>query len=139
MCDVRKTDLRAQLPRRGGGGVEWSGDPWVAPGRDHSASPWFATKGTRGDAGTYPSHQRWFLPVSATLLRSYRYAVSRDERHCAASASHSGETQGEASQPYPTPPPPLRGRAYIITDVGRKNSVGMQCIAPLRAVLVYHQ
>ena len=35
-------------------------------------------------AGTYPSHQRWFLPVSATLLRSYRYAVSRDERHCAA-------------------------------------------------------
>jgi len=27
--------------------------------------------------------QRWFLPVSATLLRSYRCAVSRDERHCA--------------------------------------------------------
>jgi hypothetical protein len=24
------------------------------------------------------------LPVSATLLRSYRFAVSRDERHCAA-------------------------------------------------------
>ncbi len=58
-------------------------------------------------AGTYPSHlalirlgnvaahlalraqprrkeQRWFLPVSATRLRRYRYAVSRDERHCAA-------------------------------------------------------
>src|SRR5258708_4008227 len=35
-------------------------------------------------AGTNPSHQRWFLPVSATLLRSYRCAVSRDERHCAA-------------------------------------------------------
>jgi len=34
--------------------------------------------------GTYPSCQRWFLPVSATLLRSYRCAVSRDERHCAA-------------------------------------------------------
>src|SRR5260221_8455720 len=49
----------------------------------------------RGDAGTNPSHQRWFLPVSATRLRRYRCAVSRDERHCAASASHSGETKGE--------------------------------------------
>jgi len=44
--------------------------------------------------GTYPSGQRWFLPVSATLLRNYRCAVSRDERHCAASASHSGRTKG---------------------------------------------
>jgi len=35
-------------------------------------------------AGTNPSHQRWFLPVSATRLRRYRCAVSRDERHCAA-------------------------------------------------------
>src|SRR5258708_28260932 len=38
----------------------------------------------KSDAGTYPSCQRWFLPVSATRLRRYRCAVSRDERHCAA-------------------------------------------------------
>ena len=72
----------------------------------------------RGDAGTNPSHlalihpgneasplalraqpgrkeQRWFLPVSATLLRSYRCAVSRDERHCAATAARSAETKGK--------------------------------------------
>src|SRR6266851_2552220 len=63
----------------------------------------------RGDAGTNPSHQRWFLPVSATRLRRYRCAVSRDERHCAATASRSGETQGEASPLHTTPLPPLRG------------------------------
>src|SRR5713101_176027 len=41
----------------------------------------------RGDAGTYPSHQRC----------------------CAASASHSGETQGDASPPpVPTSPAPTR-------------------------------
>src|SRR6266481_2767650 len=64
-------------------------------------------KPARGDAGTNPSHQRWFLPVSATRLRRYRCAVSRDERHCAASASHSGETQGDASPPpvHTTPAP----------------------------------
>src|SRR5260370_24221448 len=51
----------------------------------------------------------WHLSVRPTLLRSYRCAVSRDERHCAASkevwgtsAEHSGETQRHAS-------PPLRG------------------------------
>src|SRR5216683_72276 len=41
----------------------------------------------RGDAGTNPSHQRC----------------------CAATASRSGETQGEASPLHTTPLPPLRG------------------------------
>ncbi len=66
----------------------------------------------RGDAGTNPSHQRWFLPVSATRLRRYRCAVSRDERHCAASASHSGETQGDASPPPIRTAPAFRGRYF---------------------------
>src|SRR6266436_8332216 len=65
-----------------------------------------------GDAGTNPSHQRWFLPVSATRLRRYSFAVSRDERHCAASASHSGETQGDASPPrVRSPPAPTRSHS----------------------------
>jgi hypothetical protein len=38
-------------------------------------------------AGTYPSHQRWFLPVSAGTYPS-------GQRCCAASASHSGRTKG---------------------------------------------
>jgi hypothetical protein len=61
----------------------------------------------RGDAGTYPSRQRWFLPVPPTLLRSYRCAVSRNERHCAASAPHSDEMKGDASPPliHTTPAP----------------------------------
>ena len=33
--------------------------------------------------GTYPSCQRRFLSVPPTLLRSYRCAVSRNERHYA--------------------------------------------------------
>ena len=45
-------------------------------------------------AGTYPSHQRWFLPVSATLLRSYRCAVSQT-KGTAQLPCGSGETQGE--------------------------------------------
>src|SRR6266849_8336991 len=45
----------------------------------------------RGDAGTNPSHQRC----------------------CAATASRSGETQGEASPPRSTPLPPLRAWALL--------------------------
>jgi len=80
----------------------------------------------QGGAGTYPSRQRRFLPVPPTLLRwhvsvsptlrspyptgqvkrkeSSRFAVSRNERHCAASATHSDEMIGEAPPPYSTPP-----------------------------------
>src|SRR5216683_548903 len=58
------------------------------PGRDGSTT----NRGLgvifhRGDAGTYPSHQRWFLPVSAGTYPS-------GQRCCAASASHSGRTKG---------------------------------------------
>src|SRR5713226_6325529 len=47
------------------------------------------------------------LSVSPTRLRRYCCAVRRDERHCAATASRSGETQGDASPPpiRPTPAP----------------------------------
>jgi hypothetical protein len=51
----------------------------------------------------------WFLPVPPTLLRSYRCAVSRNERHCAASAPHSDEMKGEASPPNSTHRPPYAG------------------------------
>src|SRR5258706_7618796 len=41
----------------------------------------------RATTGTYPSCQRWFLPVSAGTYPS-------GQRCCAASASHSGRTKG---------------------------------------------
>src|SRR5216683_2510579 len=51
------------------------------------------------------------LSVSPTRLRRYCCAVSRDERHCAATASRSGETQGEASPP-PVPTSPYKYRFF---------------------------
>ncbi len=55
----------------------------------------------RGDAGTNPSHQRWFLPVSATRLRRYRCAVSRDERHCAVLTRSANAASGRTKGSYP--------------------------------------
>src|SRR5438132_2179440 len=60
----------------------------------------------RGDAGTYPSHQRC----------------------CAASASHSGETQGEASPLHSTPP--LRGLSNGSQIGVRKGSLCASTFSP---------
>jgi len=43
-------------------------------------------------AGTNPSHQRWFLPVSATRLRRWTYPAC--QRDCVATAARSGKLQG---------------------------------------------
>src|SRR5713101_5936675 len=66
----------------------------------------------RGDAGTYPSRQRRFLSVPPTLLRSYRFAVSRNERHCASTASQSGQMQGQRN--YDIRPPPSTLMAWPV-------------------------
>src|SRR6266852_7326658 len=56
-------------------------------------------------AGTNPSHQRWFLPVSAGTYPS-------GQRCCAASASHSGRTKGGGS-----PPPHSTAPALTMTTI----------------------
>ena len=69
-----------------------------------------------------PTLLRWHKSVSPTVRSPYptgqvrrkessRFAVSRNERHCAASAPHSDEMKGDASPLNSTPRPPLRGRA----------------------------
>src|SRR6266849_1455628 len=58
----------------------------------------------RGDAGTNPSHQRC----------------------CAASASHSGETQGDASPPHiHTTPAPTRVERAVRTSVSNLEETSM--------------
>ena len=96
------------------------GDHWHL-----SVLPTLVLARSANDAGASPAAQSgrtkgWFLPVPPTLLRSYptgqvkrkessRFAVSRNERHCAASAPHSDEMKGDASPPrIHTQPAPTR-------------------------------